>query len=97
MATYTCPACGFRGLDKPPRVEGSGGSFEICPSCGIQFGYSDEMGGDVSSRPSFYRGWGTKWYSDGAKWHDPSPPPDGWDGRRQYADFRKASHDIPER
>jgi hypothetical protein len=51
MQEFTCPACGFPDLHDEPRTEASGGSFEICPSCGIQFGYSDENGGD-SGRPS---------------------------------------------
>ena len=97
MQRYTCPACGYPGLLDEPRTELSGGSFEICPSCGIQFGYSDEHGGNAQGRASFYRGWGTKWYLDGARWHAPDAPPAGWDGREQYRKHVDRSRDIAQR
>jgi hypothetical protein len=33
---YTCHVCGYPELDYTPF-----GSHEICPSCGVQFGYDD--------------------------------------------------------
>ena len=39
---YRCPVCGYPGLDEPPRTEESGASYEICPSCGFEFGVTDE-------------------------------------------------------
>jgi hypothetical protein len=82
-STFRCPACGYPGLTEPPRSD-TGGSFEICPSCGIEFGYSDENGGDAECRPSFYRGWGLKWYTDGMKWSGAQPPPPDWDPEGQF-------------
>ena len=38
---FTCPVCGYDRLVEPPRTK-CGGSWEICPSCGFQFGVSDE-------------------------------------------------------
>ena len=35
-----CPACGFEGLDEEPWV-GDSPSDDICPCCGMQFGYYD--------------------------------------------------------
>lgn len=33
---YTCPVCGWNKLNKPPYH-----SYDICPCCGAEFGYSD--------------------------------------------------------
>ncbi len=85
MQMYTCPACAWPGLADPPRTTQSGGSFEVCPSCGIQFGYSDENSGDGAGRTSYYRGWGVKWYTEGARWSGSQPAPEGWDGKAQFA------------
>jgi len=35
MTTYTCPVCGFSGLEFPPE------DYYICPCCGTEFGYDD--------------------------------------------------------
>jgi hypothetical protein len=42
---HTCPVCGYPELDEPPRSTSGGGSYEICPSCGFQFGLDDDDGG----------------------------------------------------
>jgi hypothetical protein len=44
-------------LTEPPWSEESGGSFEICPSCGIQFGYTDFAGGDIERRKQIWEAW----------------------------------------
>jgi hypothetical protein len=36
---HRCPVCGY-ALAEPAWTPERGGSFEICPSCGIQFGYT---------------------------------------------------------
>ena len=82
--TFTCPACGFPGLLNPPWT-GTSASDDICPSCGIQFGYHDARS-DGAWREGFHRGWGQKWFADGARWHFPKAP-DGWDGLEQYRQF----------
>jgi hypothetical protein len=72
---YMCPVCGYPELTEPPRVAGSGGSYEICPSCGFEFGYTDD---DLGFS---YDTWRAKWIAEGMRW-DPSdvePAPDGWD------------------
>src|SRR5207253_394180 len=75
--TSVCPVCGFPGLYEPPRY--SGGSYEICPCCGIQFGYTDEAGGDIDKRTSIYQQWREKWIKDGMVWSSRGRnPPSGW-------------------
>jgi len=38
---HTCPVCGFAELTQPPYDSTGCASFEICPSCGTEFGYHD--------------------------------------------------------
>ena len=69
---YICLACGYPGLNEEPRAEETGGSYEICPSCGLQFGLDDEAGGDAARRPEVYRQWRKRWINGGMAWHSRS-------------------------
>lgn len=77
--TFTCPICGFPDLNEAPRTEGGGGSYEICPSCGFEFGVTDDDKGYT------YDEWRARWVERGMPWdsRDIEPPPDGWDPQRQ--------------
>jgi hypothetical protein len=57
-----CPACDS-DLAFEPWVQESA-SFEICPSCGIQFGYNDARP-DV--RGGVYREWRRAWIANGRR------------------------------
>lgn len=61
----TCPVCGFDELDEEPWRDGSG-SQEICPSCGVQFGYEDACGGDIGRRREFYEQRRAEWIARGS-------------------------------
>ena len=80
-ATYTCPVCGYAGLAEEPRSRSGGGSYEICPSCGFEFGFTDDALGFSD------RQWRAQWVADGMPWRDGriQPPPPGWDPKRQLA------------
>ena len=65
---YTCPVCGFRMPD--PAAD-----FNICPSCGTEFGYDDTGKTHAQLRAQWLRG--------GAQWWSPQAPPPGWDGYEQ--------------
>ena len=52
---HTCPVCGFPKLKETPRTHDGGGSYEICPSCGFQFGVSDD------DRGFSYEQWRERW------------------------------------
>jgi hypothetical protein len=70
---YVCPVCGYEGLEEDPRPPAGGGSFEICPSCGFQFGVSDD------DRGFSYEKWRQHWIEEGMIWDKGrSSPPDGW-------------------
>lgn len=79
MGGHMCPVCGFPNLDEPPRSSSGGGSYEICPSCGFEFGVSDDDLGFT------YDQWRERWIVNGMPWDsaDIEPPPDGWDPREQ--------------
>ncbi len=78
--TY-CPVCGYDlGF---PAWNDQGPSNEICPSCGIQFGYDDALGGRVSDRAIFYQGWRRKWAVDGKLWFSKTTPPKNWSAETQ--------------
>jgi hypothetical protein len=78
-STYCCSVCGYEKLDKPPYTGGIGsGSYEICPSCGFQFGVTDEDRGVSFSE------WRESWLERGMPWSLlESRPPEGWNPRKQ--------------
>jgi hypothetical protein len=75
---YQCPVCGYPDLTEPPYTEESGASYDICPSCGFEFGYDDEARGVT------FEEWRAKWIAGGMRWSSRgvSAPP-GWDPRAQ--------------
>lgn len=42
MSGHMCPVCGYPALHDPPRSASGGASYEICPSCGFEFGVTDD-------------------------------------------------------
>ena len=75
---HTCPVCGYPGLSEPPRSSTTGGgSYEICPSCGFEFGVTDDDEGYE------YETWRQKWVNDGMRWSSVSQPqPNDWNPRK---------------
>lgn len=79
MVIFTCPVCGYNRLIKAPWTLEDGGSGEICPCCGIQFGYTDSAGGSVIARHELYKDWRREWIANGMPWDKGrSVPPPGW-------------------
>lgn len=79
---HLCPVCGFRGLIEAPRSLSGGGSYEICPSCGFEFGVSDDdLGHSYESWREAWIAKGMKWYSRGLK------QPAEWNPKQQVADI----------
>lgn len=58
-----CPVCSY-DLELTPW-SGSSPSDEICPSCGIHFGYDDWR---LESREEVYAAWREKWIRSGKPW-----------------------------
>lgn len=76
---HTCPACGYPKLKEEPRSKENGASFEICPSCGFQFGVSDDDEGFT------YRQWRERWEKSGMKWSSATKPPKDWNPAKQVS------------
>lgn len=75
---YMCPVCGYPDLSEDPRPATGGGSYEICPSCGFQFGVSDD------DRGFTYAEWRATWVAKGMPWNEIDiAPPEAWDPERQ--------------
>lgn len=77
-----CPVCGYSlgflpwGGDLP--------SDEICPCCGIHFGYHDFAAGKAEDRPQKYKELRTRWIAQGMNWYSRSEPiPENWDPKKQ--------------
>lgn len=81
-----CYVCGYH-LDFVPWAIGIP-SDEICPSCGIHFGYDDAAGGDLEKRRLIYKQWRDNWVNSGMKW---------WSKNNLPADFNPKNqlHKIP--
>lgn len=78
MTSAQCPVCGYPDLVEPPWTDESA-SFEICPSCGTQFGYDDAAGGEASRRPHIYTVLRERWVRAGMPWRSRQAMPEGWD------------------
>lgn len=76
--TYQCPVCGYPKLSEPPRTE-DGGSYEICPSCGFEFGVTDD------DRGYTYEAWRARWIEAGMPWWstDIERVPEDWNPEAQ--------------
>jgi hypothetical protein len=77
MSGYMCPVCGYQHLKDPPRSSSGGGSYEICPACGFEFGVSDDDLGYT------YDEWRQEWVADGMPWRSSRPRPCCWDPDEQ--------------
>lgn len=73
-----CPVCAYPNLSEPARSQSGGGSYEICPSCGFQFGVDDDDKGITFDQAR------ATWLAGGAKWSSKGvPKPKEWSGEAQ--------------
>lgn len=81
-----CPVCGYDFFSKfgfNPWNNNSP-SDEMCPSCGIQFGYDDMAGGDSGKRQKIYKDWREKWIIQNCQWYSKGmKEPVNWQPRKQ--------------
>jgi hypothetical protein len=78
---HTCPVCGWPNLHEPPRNAEGGASFELCPSCGFEFGFDDDDQG------LSYETARARWIAAGMAWWSSSRlPPLNWNPARQLID-----------
>ena len=91
MDDHFCPICGFEALWFRAYSGGDAwGSptFEICPSCDVQFGYTDAWGMNHMARIDWHRKMRAKWKAEGMQWHGYADPPEGWDPKAQLKKLR---------
>lgn len=82
MGRYTCHVCGYPELSEPPWGEdGQSSSFNICPCCGVEFGYEDAT--EIALLK--YR---QQWISSGGKWFDTQLKPNDWDMKKQLRNIK---------
>lgn len=89
---FVCPVCEYDGLTAkpyeiwppppgvvllPPYADVLGSpSYEICPSCGFEFGNDDDPG--TGAEPSSFESYRDEWVRGGRKWfYAPTQPPNG--------------------
>jgi hypothetical protein len=82
MSGYLCPVCGYPDLHEAPRSASGGASYEICPSCGFEFGVSDDDLGFT------YEAWRDEWIRDGLVWQGTAPRPAAWSPMEQLKKVR---------
>jgi hypothetical protein len=81
---FMCPVCGYPDLMELPRRLDGGGSDEICPSCGFQFGFDDD------DRGFSFDMWRQDWIERGMPWSSKGiPRPIAWDPMLQLQKLRQ--------
>jgi hypothetical protein len=71
-ACLECRVCGFSNEAPPWGTDGKTPLFDMCPCCGVEFGYEDATALGA-------RGYRDEWLARGAQWHDPACKPEAWD------------------
>ena len=85
MAESKCPVCGFSLGFQP--WEANIASHEICPCCGIHFGYDDAAAGSIEKRNDIWNSWRNDWITNGMRWWSKNSPPTDWDPNEQLRDL----------
>jgi predicted RNA-binding Zn-ribbon protein involved in translation (DUF1610 family) len=79
---HVCPVCGYAGLEEAAYDEQNCASFEICPSCGTEFGYQDATRSHADLRSA--------WVQNGMRWASRSVgAPPNWDPVAQLGDLEQ--------
>ena len=84
-----CPVCVYPLSFHP--WEGDSPSDEICPCCGMQFGYYDSTPGGENDRKAIYNEWRQNWINEGVPWRGTQKAPDGWDAHKQLCGEKVAT------
>ena len=68
---YHCRVCGLRLDDPPWGADGRTPLYEVCPCCGVEFGYQDASRTGAKKHRE-------KWLNEGARWGEPGERPADW-------------------
>jgi len=88
--SHFCPVCGFNFYKYSGELPWNGNtpSDDICPSCGIQFGYEDSIY-DEKKRNDIYKKLRENWIKNGMKWWgDKEDMPQNWDPKKQLDNLK---------
>lgn len=66
---HLCRVCGYYSEEPPWGLTGDEPTFDICPCCGVEWGYEDATQLAIER----YR---NAWLASGAQWYDPTIPSD---------------------
>ena len=69
---HACRVCGLLYDEPTWGADGCTPLFEICPCCGVEFGYED-------CTPASTERYRKKWISEGCAWFRPDDRPADWD------------------
>ena len=73
MDNNKCPVCGYPELSLGVLDAGGLPSFDTCPSCGFEFGFTDDVSHEA------YHSYRKKWVEGGLCWWSSSrEPPHDW-------------------
>lgn len=82
MKKYTCHVCGYPELSDPPwGDDGKSSSFDICPCCGVEYGYED-------AREAAMLKFRQQWIASGGKWFNERLKPRDWDMKKQLLNIQ---------
>ena len=94
--TFLCPICGYGYLDEPPYDEYLDPDYDICPSCGVEYGLEVEDIDKIGkvdydnvrfNLPTLLVWWKIlrdHWIKEGCPWRDTvDKKPAGWDPKKQ--------------
>lgn len=82
-----CPVCGYADLSEPAYDDDGCASFEICPSCGTEFGYDDANKSVETLRQ--------EWLAGGARrWSKEVHLPVDWSGVKQLEESGLPNHPL---
>jgi hypothetical protein len=76
MDKYVCRVCGLVNDEPPWGDDAMTASFDMCPCCGVDFGYEDAT---AEAAGKFRK----KWIAGGAKWISPDQRPVNWSLEKQ--------------
>ena len=84
-----CAVCGYRHLASAQRTTTGGASHEICPSCGFESGYSDDVQGIT------FEQWRATWVSQGLQWFSKgTSKPKDWNPMRDIHSLMRRKRPV---
>lgn len=80
---FPCRVCGLLFREPPWGENGKSPTFEICPCCGVEFGYED-------CNAETCRAYRSRWIAEGANWWDKNQRPESWNLDAQLCNVPQA-------